>query len=212
MKNLVQAIAVVPGTHFETIAAVATASAIAACQRRGDPEDWQAWFGQSFTKTVRRAKRPSQIGPLEADPLVVERFEVGGARAFAYAPMDYCEFPAHLRRLQVAGLDIDRSLDSDQNYWRSGHGPHSAQLDPTVVINESVSMSTGKSAAQVAHALVAWTQALPGPARIKWMTSPALNLLVGDLDSVPKEHSITIRDNGLTEINPGTATVRIALG
>lgn len=38
MKNLVQAIAVIPGTHFETIAAVATASAIAACQRRGDPE------------------------------------------------------------------------------------------------------------------------------------------------------------------------------
>lgn len=212
MTNLVQAIAVTPGTHLQTIAATAIASARAACM--ADPDDfaWKTWFNQAFTKTVRRASKPSQIRRLAHDPQVASVFQVGLATAHAYAPMTYDQFPKHLRNLQVAGLDVDRSRDYNQHFLRvPATAPQADYIDPLVVINRDVEMSTGKTAAQVAHALVAWTRHLSELGRADWLSQSTLRVLYGDLDLDPEAHTITIRDNGLTEVEPGTATVQIAL-
>lgn len=212
--SLVQAIAVVPGTHFETIAAVATASALAALTRGADPETpsvWDTWLAGSFTKTVRRATRPAQIRKLIEDETSVAVHRAGGAAAFAYAPMPYDEFPAHLRKLQVTGLDVDRSLDRWGLSWQSPTtptGPHG--LEAQILISEQAAMTTGKTAAQVAHALVAWTQLLTDDQKLAWIKSPVVRLIVDDIDHYDPARCITIRDNGLTEIEPGTVTVRIA--
>lgn len=207
----VQAIAITPGTHLETIAAVAIASAVSASTPR--PEhvgEWAAWFDGAFTKTVRRATRSAQIAKLEADLLVQAEHQTGSAKAYAYAPMTYDRFPKHLRQLQVSGLDVDRDTDRTPDYFATESAlqtPHA----PLVVISRDVSMSTGKTAAQVAHALVAWTQFLPEHELERWSQHPALRLQYGGLDEIAADQSITIQDNGLTEIAPGTATVRIAL-
>lgn len=208
--SLVQAIAVAPGTHFQTVAAVSIASAVSATHAPAGHTSWSAWMGQAFTKTVRRAKRPIEIETLENDPLVAHRHQLGSARAFAYAPMAYDDFPSHLRKLQVANLDVDRSLDPHLDHWESPTDSARGPLDPLVVINRDVPMSTGKTAAQVAHALVAWSHRLPRDSQLEWAQNPSLRLLVADLDRIPEAGSITIRDNGLTEVVPGTATVRIA--
>jgi peptidyl-tRNA hydrolase len=92
-------------------------------------------------------------------------------------------------------------------------------VTPHIEINTDVSMSTGKTAAQVAHALGAWLLAQPLSTRWAWARDPGLNIgEVGFADyAAPDTHGpddasiITIVDNGLTEIAPGTATVRVYL-
>lgn len=207
----VQAIAVTPGTHLETIAAVAIASAVSASTPH--PEhvgEWAAWFDGAFTKTVRRATKPAQIAKLEADLLVQAEHQIGSAKAYAYAPMSYDVFPKHLRQLQVSGLDVDRDTDRTPEYFATESVPQATHA-PLVLISRDISMSTGKTAAQVAHALAAWTQFLPEEELERWSQHPALSLQYGGLDEITADSSITIQDNGLTEVAPGTATVRIAL-
>src|SRR5699024_5057962 len=102
----VQAIAVVPGSHQETITAVALASAMAVLQSDTNQEPWTTWLAGSFTKTVRTIKRPAQQEKIQQDPAVVSSITIGGATAYAYAPMSYEAFPSHLRRLRVSGLDV----------------------------------------------------------------------------------------------------------
>lgn len=206
MSNFVQAIAVTPGTHFETVGAVAIAAAVAAGEQRSHAEAWQSWLGASFTKSVRRVRRPADIAELSDDPMLAAVHACGSARAFAFVPMPYPQFPPRLRRLQVSGLDIDRALDLRLRAWESVPRADT----PEVLINQDLQMSTGKTAAQVAHALVARTLDLAPSDLTRWIADPAVRLRVTDLDEIAVQHSITIRDNGLTEIEPGTATVRIA--
>lgn len=211
-SNLVQPIAVVPGTHFETIAAVAIASNLAAAHADLDAEPWKAWLSRAFTKTVRRISKHADARSLAdlsaADP-ASRSFTVGGATAYAFAPMAYDDFPKRLRQLRVAGLDLERN----------GEGfimtPVGHLVRPDMVVSHDVQMTTGKAAAQVAHALMVWLIELRTnghAAFLAWRAEPTLALRVADLDEIPasKAHSITIVDSGLTEIAPKTATVRIS--
>lgn len=206
----VQAIAVAPGSHIDTITAVALASAHAALSADLEQDPWRSWLAGAFTKTVRKIKRPAQHEKVRQDPSVVISFNVGEAIAYAYAPMTYEEFPEHLRKLQVSGLDLRGTSDLLP-------GIHDAQIPvlatPVVItqINSEVEMSTGKLAAQVAHALVAWVLIAPRANLEAWITDPRLALVSSSFAGLDlgRPGSITIRDNGLTEIASGTPTVHI---
>lgn len=76
-------------------------------------------------------------------------------------------------------------------------------------------MSTGKTAAQVAHARMVWLVELRASDHatfLAWRREPALSVRVADLDEVSADpaHTITIVDSGLAEIAPNTATTRMS--
>lgn len=210
-SNLVQPIAVVPGSHFETIAAVAIASNLAAAHADLDADPWRTWLSRAFTKSVRRISKPADarfIAELSAADPASRSFTVGGATAYAFAPMAYDDFPKRLRQLRVAGLDLERDGGS------FGMTPAGHLVRPEVIVSNDVEMTTGMTSAQVAHALMVWLIELRTnghAAFLAWRAEPTLALRVADLDEIPasKAHSITIVDSGLTEIAPKTATVRI---
>lgn len=196
--KLVQAIAVKPSTHRDTICAVALASTRAFLTPH-NRSCWHEWLKASMTKSVRRATKPAALAACRADPLVTATAKVGEAQAFAYLPMPYEDFPKHLSRLQVSGLNI-----ADE--------PSGISLDDRalfVEINAELDMTTGKTAAQVAHALVLWSLEAPQAVLDRFWAAPSLHLRYCDFDDPEEPGDIVIHDNGLTEVAPGSATVRI---
>lgn len=204
--SLVQPIVVKPSNHFDTVAAVALASGLSVAKSDLDSVPWSDWLAGSFTKSVRRAKRAADLEHVRSLNSHSAEFVVGEAVALSFPPQPYDEMPKVIRRLQVSGLDASRE---QAGYSLSGNSI--ARLE----VNSDVPMSTGKTAAQVAHALVAWLLAQPAGIRSSWVEAPGLvisetsfaaeTLGPGDLPV------ITIVDNGLTEIEPGTETVRAFL-
>lgn len=197
----VQPIAVKPSTHFETIAAAAIASNLmfAAADRSSEP--WKGWLEQSYGKNVRNIRRPAEAGRLAAMEGHRTVFTVGSATAYAFGPLGYADFPAPLKKLQVTGLELPRTPDSFRV---------PGMTEPEITISDDARMSTGKTAAQVAHALMLWVLEQDDAAINRWMLSPGLRLAYGSLANAAG-HGATVIDNGHTELEPGTATVRVAL-
>ena len=192
------------GTHLDTIKAVALASMRVYLETaEADLASWDTWLSGAFTKSVRRAK-PALFEKL-ANPAVgiAARVEIAGSRALAYRPIRYADLPRELSRLQVSGTDFTR-LTSDPLPDRL-----TAQSPVAVVVSED--LTTGKAAAQAAHALFAWVLDARPRARAAWLAQPAatsvtlaspdrVKVLSGGRGAVP------IHDNGYTEVEPGTLT------
>ncbi|ROR76040.1 Peptidyl-tRNA hydrolase [Plantibacter flavus] len=202
--NLVQPIVVLPSNHFETIAAAALASALACAgaDRSGAP--WSDWLSAGFTKSVRRAKRPADLDRVRAVALTRTEIGVGEAVAMAFAPIVYADSPPPISRLQVSGLDLAREQTT---FTLPG------AIVPQVQINATVAMTTGKTAAQVAHALGVWVLTMPSELVHSWVENPGLELVTCPFSGDTGEPGswAVVRDNGLTEIPAGTATVRVGL-
>ena len=190
--DLVQPIVVGPaGGHFEIIEAVMRASATAYLERDDDPA-WAQWLAGSFTKTVRFTNA-TRLGALAEGPgsTVVT---VGDATAVAFAPMRPSQMPKRIARARVSGLDRPRP---DTNPPLAGY---------SVLVNDSLDMTTGKSAAQAAHAVM--VQVLSGV----WDAEA-----VAAARAVPVSHGLldvfahlapedVIHDAGWTEIPSGSTT------
>jgi len=189
--TLVQPILVTSeGSHEDIVMAVVLAS-IGALEEISDP-NWAAWAAGQFTKSVRRVKREADM-VRAMDEAEFHLARVRTAKAVAFAPM--VEFPKTIARARVKGLDATRS-----GSWWTFPGA------PTVALNPDVKMSTGKTAAQAAHAAMAW--------RLK---NPTVNSDIGLTFSITDdrktfnrlnqcEDAIRINDAGLTELTPGTLT------
>ncbi|MDY7541777.1 peptidyl-tRNA hydrolase [Cryobacterium sp. 5B3] len=205
--SLVQTIVIKPSTHFDTIAAAALASGAALAHADLDCEPWASWLSGSFTKSVRRVKRPVELERIRALGLPRAEVTVGDAVGIAFAPARYEDSPREISRLQVSGLDI---AHNDVVRFRMP-----GAFTPHIEINADVSMTTGKTAAQVAHALCAGLLAQSLNTRSAWASNPGLDISEVSFAAPveQREHvgrqEILIRDNGLTEIAPGTATVRV---
>lgn len=187
------------GTHEATVAVAAIASVLTYLYR--DPDDapaFDAWLAGPFTKSVRRAPshRLEPLAQTHAGALV----HLGASRAVAFRPVRYTDLPRELGRLQVSGTDFPRvpcSLDD---------GPR-----PPVHLAVDSTLTTGKAAAQAAHALFAWVlQATheqvqgflnaPLGLRVEFVDATELAALAEPVRNVP------IRDNGYTEVAPNTLT------
>ena len=205
--SLVQTIVVKPSTHFDTVAAAALASGLAMAHADLSSDPWHSWFGGGFTKSVRRVKRHIELERIRGLELENAEVTVGDAVALAFVPARYEGSPREISRLQVSGLDLAHDADR----FRSP-----GAVTPRIEINADVEMTTGKTAAQVAHALGAWLLAQPLSTRLAWSSNPGIH--IGEVGFAayaaegPDDASIiTIVDHGLTEIAPGTATVRVYL-
>ncbi|MCU6479067.1 hypothetical protein [Arthrobacter sp. A2-55] len=134
-----------PGNHFDAVVAVAMASVAAYAHQpaSGLSPTWEPWLGQSFAKTVRRADRKAfeRIAGTGG-----QRVYLGSAQAIAFTPTTYGHMPKILAHLQVSGTELPRRPENRQ----------ADAADVRIVLNASLGMSTGKTAAQAAHALFAW--------------------------------------------------------
>lgn len=168
--------------HVDVLRAVGCASALAF-----DPQSdvWSRWYAGSQTKSVRVAQtQAQQARALEALPHVSSR--VDNVTAHAFTPMDIA---AHreIKKSRVAGFQRDVIRTES----------HPDDPKALVYVASDLGMSTGKAAAQAAHAFCGLTGRVD-PSRVGVIWCPS--------SQFPIDPLITIRDNGLTEIKPGSLT------
>jgi peptidyl-tRNA hydrolase len=194
-----------PAGHRDSILATAIASTEAYAGLRGiKAPEWAEWLSGRFTKSVRRAdlKTFTKLAADE-DNKSGSVITIGKARAMAYTPAYYEAMPKSLMRLQVSGTDLPDAPPTAPSRQRSG--------DPVIVLNGALGMSTGKSAAQAAHALFAW-QLNRGiaDAELASIQLASTGLIIASAEEFEALRTVAagplIVDAGLTEIDPNTAT------
>lgn len=189
-----------PAAETDGIAAVALASVTAywrALHAGADLGPWDEWLSGPFAKSVRRADRKafSKVHA-ELQGLDPSHIVCGDAEALAFPPVPAAQLPKALARLQVSGTVLPRrAVDSNAS---------GAPL--TVVLNEALGMTTGKAAAQAAHALFALRLA-----RDPYAAVTAVHIRFADRDEIDQilavhQDAVTIEDAGRTEIEPGSLT------
>ncbi|KWR72702.1 hypothetical protein RN04_05710 [Arthrobacter sp. W1] len=185
-----------PSSEDEGLSAVARAAVIAYLQDPQNP-DWQQWASQAFAKSVRRANPKMFAKVLEMFPEQMVS-EVGKAQAVGLPPLPAADLPKLIAKLQVSGTQLpkaDEVLDAKIN----------------IVLNKSLEMSTGKAAAQAAHALFAWLTEAPAESVEAWLQSQApvgiMHLPRKDFEQLSRQAAgPVIQDAGRTEIEPGSVT------
>lgn len=185
-----------PSSEDEGLSAVARAAVIAYLQDPQNP-DWQQWASQAFAKSVRRANPKMFAKVLEMFPGQMVS-EVGKAQAVGLPPLPAADLPKLIAKLQVSGTQLpkaDEVLDAKIN----------------IVLNKSLDMSTGKAAAQAAHALFAWLTEAPAESVEAWLQSHApvgiRHLPRKDFEQLSGQAAgPVIQDAGRTEIEPGSVT------
>lgn len=199
--SFVQVIAVPKnrGTHEEVVVAVALASVLAWLNDLDNP-NWKKWFSGRFTKSVRRGT-PSQVGAVKEEAKAI--VPVGGVEALGFAPVLYSEMKPPLTKMQVANFERDR----ESTTYRVN------SLGPTLYVNEGLGMSTGKTAAQAAHALMGWALNQSVSEIEGWVLRGFQFSLFGvdsrEFESKKILADLVIEDAGFTEVDPHSATVLV---
>ena len=181
-------------SHEQVCVAVALASAGALRQARAglftEREIWNRWCNGSYTKSVRVPRGPSHWDrALDTSQHCL--IDLGPVAAAAFEPVTYPDMTEPIRKARVSGLQRDTAtgyLDYPQSRY-------------TIWLADDLGMSTGKAAAQAAHAACA-VASMEGP----WSLRLAPSAQLADLDNPVA----VIQDNGLTEIEPGSLTAVVA--
>lgn len=200
MSDLVQPIVICNEDKYGTLChelVVRTAASASVSVSKYPHPNWETWLSARFTKTVRRA-RPRDYDKIllamEALGYPFSDFSHMGVRVAAFAPLAYEDFPKVLARTQVAGTDYPRTYR-----WGSV-----TDEGPVVFINPAIHMTTGKTAAQVAHGVFAWKLRYPDA----FEDLPEFSIVEPE-DFYDIDAEIEITDAGFTEIDPGTITVKV---
>ncbi|MEG2422812.1 peptidyl-tRNA hydrolase [Glutamicibacter sp.] len=185
-----------PSSEDEGLSAVARAAVIAYLQDPQNP-DWQQWASQAYAKSVRRANPKMFAKVLEMFPEQMVS-EVGKARAVGLPPLPAADLPKLIAKLQVSGTQLPKAEEVLD-----------AQI--SIVLNKSLNMSTGKAAAQAAHALFAWLTESPAEEVEAWLHAHApvgiKHLPRREFDRLSRQAAgPVIQDAGRTEIEPGSVT------
>ena len=199
---------VAPRGAFGDIATggVLAGAAAVACLRRfaGDPEHAEAiaaWRSRPG-KVMLRARGGQWDELLRTEPLALAG-DPDGAVVAALPPRRRSERSELLRKLQAMSTDLAPAPSVEEL-----PPPHPTEL--TYLLNPRLTMSSGKTLAQIAHAATAAAgdPRLAGwvddgcPGRVLQPTSAVFDVLCGS-DRLVAE----VVDAGLTEVPPGTVTV-----
>lgn len=204
MSNLVQPILVTLDDSHERIVTAAARASLLACEDVAS-EPWATWLSGRFTKTVRRIKEKELAKLRLLDTPHVE-VESGNMVAMAFEPMAYDAFPKLLKNAQVKGTEAPReAAHADEDLVEFMREYHT----PLYLINEDLGMSTGKTAAQLAHAYwMAWQtsqsktpESFPHPPTL-WVKQEVFEKYKPAAEQV-------VTDAGLTELSGPTETVLV---
>lgn len=188
-NDLVQPI-VVDNKAFDSLEDMVSRVAVTSLLSLADQDNTvvKKWFDTGQRKTVRRVKSPSKLDRAEN---LDHSLRIGGVCVARL--QHYDEFDTALRSAQVSGWDGYEYTFAD---W------HKNPTFDTVLVNESVEMSPGKLAAQVAHALVSQYM----DTSIVLCRDETVAIEFVSQDQVEQCRWV-IQDNGHTEVDPGTVTV-----
>lgn len=190
--------------HTPVLRATASAVAVALASFTGpdaDPEiraRTEQWRSGRIRKVVRRARGAGWDRQL-AVPGVFEH-HAHGVDVAVHVPGPTDRVDAEISRLQVGGL----LLEDDDPVARVSRGAR-------LWLNPHLTLSTGKAAAQVAHAAQLVWESLPPDAAAEWVADGApLDVATAaeqEWDDLVRTLPVVVTDGGFTEVPPGTVTV-----
>lgn len=199
-----------PPAHGDVLHAAARAVICLLAHPNSAPEGpWHSalarWSGGWIRKVVRRA-RGVRWTEIEAMPGVT--VDYGTASVRALLPHPVAEPPAAVAKLQVAGLTLEPGESPT---------PEPTGLALTIAQAPRVELSTGKAAAQLAHA------AQLALLQLEWSTVRAwldvgVPLRITDVERdqwtrlLASTGVAVVHDAGFTEVEPGTATCAATFG
>lgn len=188
-SDLVQPI-VVDNKSFDSLEDMVSRVAVVSLLSLLDQDDEMIdeWVSTGQRKTVRRVKSSSKLDRAEE---LDYSLRVGGVVAAQL--QHYDEFDSVLKSAQVSGWD---------EYENTFAAWHESPTFDTVFVNDSVNMSPGKLATQVAHVLV--SQYMDTGIVLCRDETVAIEFVSGEQ---VEQCRWVIRDNGHTEVEPGTVTV-----
>lgn len=194
-----------PPSECDVLVAAARATAQLLCHPEAQPggewhEDIQRWLDGRIRKLVRRARGAAWEAAASVPSGVSVTHGSATVRAFVPCPVD--QVPAPLAKLQVAGLDLQRSAAVPP--------PADGWPGLRIATNPVAVMSTGKMAAQVAHSANIAVLEMP-PQRLALWAASDFAVWVQRCDDEQWEAFIAtapvvVTDAGFTELAPGTQT------
>ena len=194
------------GSHEDTVLAVAK-SVVTLWREDREDSCWAEWLSGPFTKSVRRVKpaRLTRIVTESDQPTSV--VEIQESCAVAFRPMPTDSFPADVARAQVSGTVFPRTA---WQFLTPMMVPSLPAGVTVLVVSPSLeaAMTTGKTSAQAAHALLAVclrseeANASVNLDRVVIMKAESQALF----DELKPVARAWIRDAGRTEIEPGSVT------
>lgn len=156
----------------------------------------EEWVNGRIRKIVKRARGSAWM---KADAVALTHFsgEHNGARVLVFAPMRISEQPKEIKRLQVTGLNSANAASASVE-----NEPHLL-----VQVNASLEMSTGKTVAQVGHAVQLFLMYADKEHIQSWHDSGA-RLKVVKIENLSSlsPTGIIVRDAGFTEVPSGSLT------
>lgn len=200
MQIVVDVPKAMPPEHFEVLEAVA-AAVVARIEtfETGTTEQRDAlarWRAGRIRKVVRRARGAAWDRAASTCSAVTH---VGGIRVCVFEPGPTDQVPAEISKLQVGGFNLPANPAEDPDEL------------VTLYLNPQLELSTGKAAAQVAHAAQLVFETAQAHQRELWASQDfgchvrvACPTLWEQLKTTGQVHVV---DAGFTEIDPGTMTV-----
>lgn len=201
MSQYVQTIVVAPtGDHEDVIRTVAHSSVACAAMATEEHEAaWTQWLSGAFTKIVKRTSL-AKVERLAAETSGAVVRCGREAVACALPPMLPDERPLLAVKAQVSGLQ--------REHVRLATPPFSHPL--SLMMNNTLGMSTGKAAAQAAHATVtAFLSEGMGVDADEFMADISLEFSTPEQMDAALALGVAlavIKDAGRTEIAPGSRT------
>lgn len=207
-----------PGENdaFEAMS-VALVTMLAQCSEDGHVANRvRQWCSSRIRKVVKRASGAKwdrlvseAMTPLDDEgaeathpfhgAILVSDVGPTAASAIVFVPMRASSQPKSLRRLQVSGLELDRTV------WKVP--PKGPVL--RVVIDENVEMTSGKALAQAGHAVQLAFRYLGDDAYCRWADAGFhVDVSYGDVEgmSMAMTPDVIVTDAGFTEVRAGTRT------
>lgn len=152
------------------------------------------WMKGRIRKVTRKARASQWENIKELDHLYVKHNNV---EMMVFEPHRLEELNPMLRKLQVQGIDFVKSVPAASEVGFTGF---------VFAVNPELTMSTGKTIAQVAHSAQVLILSQPETVLQKWVdTGFAVKNVQWDSLTEP---DVNIQDAGLTEIPAGSYTVK----
>ncbi len=190
--------------HTAVLRASASAVALALAAFTGpdaDPEvraRTDRWRSGPIRKVVRRARGAGWKRQLAVAG--VFGHHAHGVDVAVHVPGPVDEVDYEISRLQVGGLDLEDPEVLERSI-----------VDVQLWLNPHVTLTTGKAAAQAAHAAQLVLEELPPDTAARWLADGApLDVSVAgeaDWDQLLESAPVVVTDGGFTEVAPGTITV-----